>query len=182
MVMVVVFLFAYNLMVLLPLLAVRSFGGGAGAYGTLLSLFGAGSLFGALFMASRVNTANLRRLVFLALAVGGMTLAVALAPTLPIEWLLMPPLGAVAIAFPITGNAALQLTSSDEMRGRVMSIYGVLFLGSTPLGGPIAGWVGEHLGPRVGLVAGGLAAVITGFAAFRAAAGRGQRVSAGAER
>ena len=83
-VMGVVFLFAYNLMVLLPLLAVRSFGGGAGTYGMLLSLFGAGSLFGALFMASRVNTANLRRLVLLALAVGAMTLALALAPTLPI--------------------------------------------------------------------------------------------------
>jgi MFS family permease len=181
MVMGVVFLFAYNLMVLLPLLAVRSFGGGAGTYGMLLSLFGAGSLFGALFMASRVNTANLRRLVLLALAVGAMTLALALAPTLPIAWLLMPPLGAVAIAFPITGNAALQLTSSDEMRGRVMSIYSVLFLGSTPLGGPIAGWVGEHLGPRVGLAAGGLVAVLTGFAALRAAVARVEPVGAGAE-
>jgi len=167
-VMAAVFLFSFNFMVLLPLLAVRTFRGGASTYGHLLALFGVGSLGGALFMASRSARANVRLLVLLGLGFGGFTAAVGLAPSLPIEWVLMVGLGAVAISFAITANSTLQLNSSDPMRGRVMALYSVVFLGSTPVGGPIAGWVGQHLGPRVGLTGGGLIAVAAGLAGLAA--------------
>ena len=119
-------------------------------------------------MASRSARANVRLLVLLGLGFGCFTAAVGLAPTLPIEWVLMVGLGAVAISFAITANSTLQLNSSGAMRGRVMALYSVVFLGSTPVGGPIAGWVGEHLGPRVGLAGGGLIAAAAGLAGLAA--------------
>ena len=183
-VMAFVFLFGFNFSVLLPLLAVRTFHGGAGAYGVLLSLFGAGSLAGALFLAARSTRANPRRLVLLAVALGGLSIALAAAPGLPVAWALMPFLGAAGIAFAITGNSTLQLTASGAMRGRVMALYTVVFLGSTPIGGPIAGWVGQHLGARVGLAGGGVIAVAAGLVALGAAGmwrrTSGERASAGA--
>ncbi len=95
-------------------------------------------------------------------------LGVALAPTLAFEWLFVPALGAASIAFAITGNSTLQLSSSEEMRGRVMSLYSIAFLGSTPIGGPIVGWIGEHLGPRLALAGGGVIALLTGLVAASA--------------
>jgi MFS family permease len=174
-IMAAVFLFTYNFTVLLPLLAVRTFRGDAGTYGHLLALFGVGSLGGALFMAARSARSNVRRLALWGLALGGVTVAVAVAPSLPVEWLVMPFLGAAGISFAITANSTLQLSSSDQLRGRVMALYTVVFLGSTPIGGLIAGWVGEHLGPRVGLFGGGViaaAAAAAGLAALRTAPAR----------
>ena len=170
-VMAAVFLFAFNYMVLLPLFAVRTFHGDAETYGHMLALFGVGSLSGALFMAGRSSKADVRLLALLGLVFGGFTIAVALAPALWLALVLMLPLGAAGLAFAITANSTLQLTASDEMRGRVMALYTVVFLGSTPIGGPVAGWLGEHLGARVGLAGGGviaLAAGLAGLAALRA--------------
>ncbi len=171
-VMAVVFLFAYNFPVLLPLLARRTFHGGAGTYGTMLALFGVGSLVGSLTMASRATTPNTPRLALFAVAFGATTLAIGLAPTLPVAWVVMLLAGAAGIAFAIVGNSTMQLTSSAEMRGRVMALYTVVFLGSTPIGGPIFGWIGQHLGPRAGLVLGGAVAAITGLVALAAISGR----------
>jgi MFS family permease len=165
-VMAAVFLFAFNFPVLLPLLAVRTFGGDAGTYGTMLALFGAGSLAGALVMAGRVSRPHVRMVAVLALAVGALSLAIAAAPALPVAWLVLPLLGGAGISFAIAGNSTLQLTSSDEMRGRVMALYTVVFLGSTPIGGPIAGWIGQHVSPRVGLAGGGVVAVAAGLLAL----------------
>ena len=74
--------------------------------------------------------------------------------------LAMVPLGYAAMCFMITGNTMLQLNAKPQARGRVMALYGIVFLGSTPIGAPIAGWLGQLLGPRVefalmGAVAGG---------------------------
>jgi MFS family permease len=74
----------------------------------------------------------------------------------------MIPVGFVAMAFIITGNTMLQVNSRPEARGRVMALYGMVFLGSTPIGAPLAGFLGEHLGPRVEYVIAGSAAVIAG--------------------
>jgi MFS family permease len=165
-VMAAVFLFAFNLLVLLPLLAVRTFGGNARTYGNMLALFGAGSLAGALAMAGRVSRPNVRMVAVLAVAVGVLSVATASAPTLPVAWAVLPLLGAAGISFAIAGNSTLQLTSSEAMRGRVMALYAVIFLGSTPIGGPIAGWIGQHVGPRVGLGGGGIVAVAAGAIAL----------------
>jgi MFS family permease len=166
--MAAVFLFAFNFTVFLPLLAVRDLGGEAGTFGALLGVFGIGSLAGSLFMASRATQPNPRRLCLLAVVLGVVSVALALAPTLPVALVIIAPLGFAGIAFAITGNSTLQLTSAPDRRGRVMSLYTVVFLGSTPIGGPIAGWVGEYLGARVGLAAGGIVAVATGLLALAA--------------
>jgi MFS family permease len=170
-VMAAVFLFAYNFPVVLPLLAVRTFHGDARTYGDMLALFGAGSLIGALLLASRASTPNVRRLVLLAVGLGVGSVLIGLAPSLGLAWLVLPLLGGVATSFAITGNSTLQLTSSDEMRGRVMALYTVVFLGSTPIGGPVAGFVGQHaglqVGPRLALAGGGAIAILASLFAWR---------------
>jgi MFS family permease len=73
---------------------------------------------------------------------------------------LLVPLGAASMSFLATMNSTLQLNSSDQMRGRVMAIYFVLFLGSTPVGAPIVGWVAEAFNPRAALALGGIATLV----------------------
>jgi MFS family permease len=161
--MAVIFTFSFNFAVLFPLLAERTFGGGPGTFGTLLSVLGVGSLLGALVMARREGPTP-RRLAAAAAGFGAVTILAAMAPTFGLELLALVPLGFVSMVFMITGNSTLQLTSRPDMRGRVMALYGIVFLGGTPFGGPVAGWVGETLGPRAGLALGGVIAVITGLA------------------
>jgi len=73
-------------------------------------------------------------------------------------------MGIVSMVFMITGNSTLQLSSRATMRGRVMALYGMVFLGGTPIGAPIAGWVADRFGPRMGIALGGLVAIATGLA------------------
>ena len=87
-----------------------------------------------------------------------------MAPTLPIELFVLLPLGAAMITFQATANSLLQLNSDPAFRGRVMALYVMVFLGSTPIGGPIVGWVAEQFGARTGLRLGGLATVIASAA------------------
>jgi predicted MFS family arabinose efflux permease len=157
----VLFLFSFNYSVLLPLFAERTFDGDAGTLGLLFSVMGVGSLGGALAMAGRANPSE-RRLALAAIVVGVVTILVSLAPSLDLALAGMIPLGAASVAFFVTANSTLQLTARPEMRGRVMALYGMVFLGSTPFGGPVAGWVGEHFDARVGLAGGGLVALATG--------------------
>jgi MFS family permease len=166
--MLVVFLFGFNFAVLVPLLATRTFGGTSTTFGAMLALFGVGSLAGALAMASRATRPSARRLAILGLALGGLSVLLALSPTLAIAYAILPAVGAAGIAFAIAGNSTLQLTSTPNMRGRVMALYSVVFLGSNPIGGPVAGWVGEHLGPRVGIGVGGVIAAAAGTWALAA--------------
>jgi MFS family permease len=173
--MLVVFLFAFNFMVLLPLLVERTFAAGAGALGGMLSLVGVGSLVAALGMASHATRPNPRRLATLAVVLGVVSVVLGLAPTLWTAAIVAVPLGGAFIAFAITANSTLQLSAAPEMRGRVMALYSVAFLGSTPIGGPIAGWVGEHLGARFALVAGGCIAIVAGIAAAWTLARAGRR-------
>ena len=161
----VLYLFAFNYYVLMPLFAEQTFGGNAGTLGLLLSVMGIGSLAGALVMATKTDPTE-RRLALASIGVGVVTILVALAPTLHVAVLAMLPLGAASIVFFVTANSTLQLTSRPEMRGRVMALYGMVFLGTTPFGGPIAGYVGEHFGPRVALAGAGAIALVTGLVGF----------------
>lgn len=156
-----VFAFSFNFSILFPLMAKVVFRGDAGTFGVLLSMLGVGSLIGALLMA-RQKDPNPRRLALASTAFGIATLLVAYAPTLTAELLLLVPMGFASMIFMITGNSTLQLTSRPDMRGRVMALYGIVFLGSTPIGGPIAGWLSEHLGARATLGLGGLVAIAVG--------------------
>jgi MFS family permease len=103
------------------------------------------------------------------------------APSLGAEMVVLVPLGLVAIAFMITANSTLQLTARPEMRGRVMALYSVVFLGGTPIGAPIAGFIGEHLGPRVGIAIGAITAIAAGSIGLRALARLGTPSALGAD-
>ncbi len=166
--MAVVFTLSFNIPVLMPLMATDVFGGDAKTLGALLAFMGMGSLVGALGMARGAEPSP-RRLATAAVALGFVTLLAAAMPTLRAELAIQVPLGLAAIVFMITGNTTLQLTSRPEMRGRVMALYSIVFLGGTPIGAPFAGWTAETLGTRWGLALGGLIAVVAGSAGLRAA-------------
>ena len=160
--MAVIFTFSFNFSVLFPVLATRVFDGDAGTYATMLSVLGLGSLLGALAMA-RQQEPSPRRLAVAAVAFGATSVLASAAPTFWSELLVLVPMGIVSMVFMITGNSTLQLSSRANMRGRVMALYGMVFLGGTPIGAPIAGWVADRFGPRMGIALGGLIAVVTGL-------------------
>ncbi len=147
---------AYEFSVVLPLLARTTFGGGPATYGILVSAMGAGAIVGGLAAAARSGS-GLRSMSTTALGFGGAILAAALAPSLPLEVVAMALVGAASVTFLATGNTTLQLASDPRYRGRVMALWAMAFLGSTPLGGPIVGTVGQYLSPRAALALGAVA-------------------------
>jgi MFS family permease len=165
-VMTVVFTLAFNFMVLLPLLAYRTFDGDARTFGFLSACAGAGMFIGAIAMANRATHPTPRRLAAFAAAFGLLLSIEAVMPTLELALVGLIPVGIAGMGFAITANATLQLTSRPDMRGQVMAIYGMVFLGSTPIGAPIVGWVAESLGARAGFLVGGLASLAVGAAAL----------------
>lgn len=160
--MAVVFTLAFNFQVLLPLLSKRTFGGSAGTFAAFSALAGVGSFIGAIVMANRGKTPTMRRFAILSVASGLFLVLTGVSPVLWVALLMMVPLGVSFMAFLITANTMLQVAAAPEARGRVMALYGVVFLGSTPIGSPIAGWVGQHFGAGAGLIMGGAAAIGTG--------------------
>ena len=166
--MAVVGTLGYNFQVVLPLLARFSFDGGAGTYTALAVAMGAGSVVGALAAGARSRVGP-RLLVAAAFGFGVVALIAAGAPTLALEVAALVPLGAASVTFAAGVNSSLQLAADPAMRGRVMALYSIVFLGSAPIGGPIVGWLGEAIDPRAGLVlagAAGLAAAVGARAAF----------------
>jgi MFS family permease len=154
-----------NFRVALPLLARFTFGGDAAVYGALASIMAAGSVVGALAAARRSRPSPALLLGSVAVF-GVLSVAAAAAPTLALEMVVLAPLGLASIAFLATANSTVQLGSSPELRGRVMALYGLVFLGSTPLGGLLAGWMADRFGPRsIMLLAGVSSLVAAGVAA-----------------
>lgn len=147
---------AYEFQVVLPLLARGPLDGGAGTYGMLTSAMGAGAIVGGLVVAGRGGT-GLRALTLASAVFGLAILAAAAAPSVPVALIALTVVGATSVTFLAVGNTTLQLTSEPRFRGRVMALWAVAFLGSTPLGAPIVGAVSERISPRGGLVIGGLA-------------------------
>jgi MFS family permease len=158
-----VFTLSFNFAVLLPLVAEQTFGGNADALGLLSAMVGVGSLLGALTVANRDRTPTMHGLAVSSVATGAALVVSGIAPTLQLAAAAMIPVGFTVMAFMITGNTMLQLHTRPQARGRVMALYGVVFLGSTPIGAPIAGWVGQHWGPGAGLIGGGAAAALFGL-------------------
>jgi len=152
---------SYEFQVLLPLVAKYTFHGSAATYSLLTASMGAGAVVGGLLTASRRHSGPLA-LVKATLALGAVILIAAAAPTLTLEMAALVAVGAASITFLSLGTTVLQLEAAPEMRGRVMGLWAVAFIGSTPVGGPIIGFVGQHFGPRIGLVVGGGAAVVAG--------------------
>jgi MFS family permease len=156
---------AFNFQVVLPLLAKETFSGGAETLGVLYAFMSIGSVIGALVSAHEAQ-ATRRFVLGAALAFGAALVVAAFAPTLGIELLVLVPVGAAGIAFTAMSNGVLQTECAPEMRGRVAALFTVAFLGSTPIGGPIIGWVSQQLGPRAGLLVGGVATLAVTVAAI----------------
>ena len=157
--MAVVGVFAFNFTVTLPLLAKFTFHGGAGLYSWFMVAMGAGAVVGGLVTAFRSRPST-RLLAFIGVLFGGAILAVALSPTQAWALALLVPMGAASIAFVATNNATLQLRADPAMRGRVMSLNAIAFLGSTPIGAPLLGYVCDTTTPRVALAIGGFATLL----------------------
>ena len=155
---------SFNFIVLLPLLARFSFDGGASSYAGLMIAMGVGSVLGALVVGTRGRISN-RLLVRSCALFGALILLLAVTPTLALAAVVLVPLGAASVTFAAGVNSALQLTVSPEMRGRVMALFSMVFLGSTPIGGPLSGWLAETWSPRFALVIGGAAALVAAVAA-----------------
>jgi MFS family permease len=155
---------SFNFQVLLPLFAKFTWHGTASTYALLTTAMGIGSVCGALAAGAR-NRVTPRLLAGSALLFGAAELAAAAAPTLLAQALVLAPLGAASVTFAAGVNSSLQLAADGPSRGRVMSLYSVVFLGSTPIGAPLVGWLAQEYGPRAGLVLGALAALGTGGAA-----------------
>lgn len=149
---------SYEFSVILPLLAQFSFHGNATTYASLTVAMGVGSVAGGLYTASRSKRSALM-LIAAALMFGATMLLSSAMPNLEFELAAMALVGFFSINFLALGNSILQLESSPQMRGRVMALWAVAFLGSTPIGGPIIGAIGQYFNPRWGLAVGGLAAV-----------------------
>ncbi|MDP9187939.1 MAG: MFS transporter [Actinomycetota bacterium] len=154
----------FNFQAVLPLLAKFTFDGGAGAYAALVSAMGVGAIAGALATGAR-GTVSPGLLAGAAIGFGGLALLAAGAPTMALELAVLAPLGAASVTLAASINSALQLASDPAMRGRVMALYSIVFLGSTPIGAPLAGWLSEALDPRAALVMAGVAGIIAGLLA-----------------
>lgn len=156
--------FAYEFQVTLPVLADQTFHAGASGYAALMTAFGVGSVFGGLFAASRRSTTERQFLGFL-LLFGVSMIAAALAPTISVAIVLMLVVGGFSINVISLGNTTLQLEADPMMRGRVMSLWSVAMIGSTPIGGPLVGTISQHFGGRAGLGVGGIVALATALVA-----------------
>jgi len=157
----IVGMLTYEFQVSLSLLAKFTFQGNAKSYAILMSAMGVGSIIGGLVTASRKNAGPVS-FSWAGIAFGLTVLGASLSPNLMISAFFLMLAGASAITFSAIGNTTVQLSSEPGMRGRVMAFWTVAFLGTTPIGGPVVGWIGEHINPRSSLAIGGIAALVAG--------------------
>jgi MFS family permease len=152
--------FGLNFQVTLALVARFTFGRGAGSYGLLSTALAVGSLCGALLATRRRKRARLRFLFAALLAFGLLEITVGLMPTYLTVALVLVPAGAVALSFTVAANTSVQLSVDPTMRGRVMALYLLCFMGGTPIGAPAIGALADAFGARFGLMSGGIACVL----------------------
>jgi MFS family permease len=178
--MAVVGTFAYEYQVVLPVFAKFTFDGDAGIFAAMTAAMGAGAVVGGLITASRRSRTAVA-LATTAIVFGSVQVVAAMTPGIGLALVAFAVLGAASVSFLALGNATLQLNASPEMRGRVMGLWAVAFLGSTPIGGPIVGWIAEHHGPRMALGLGGAVTILAGVLAYRAlsADDRGRKTDVG---
>jgi MFS family permease len=175
--------FGYNFTVMLPLLSKYVLERGEVALGLMTGAVGLGALIAALSLASR--TAATKRTLFVGGAAFALLLgAVALSQWLWVTLLFLLLLGVANTAFASTANTSMQLAAPDHLRGRVMSLYMLLFAGSTPIGGYLTGIMAEHLGVSTAiaieavLCLAGVAAGLSYYATHRDQIGSAARLSA----
>ncbi|HEV8278370.1 MAG TPA: MFS transporter [Streptosporangiaceae bacterium] len=163
--------FGMNFQVTTALMSRGVFHNGAGAFGLASAMFAVGALGGALLAARRARP-GMRLLLTTALAFGVLEVVAGLMPTFWSFLALLVPTGLALLMFTTTANSTTQLGTTYAVRGRVMGLYMLVFLGGAPLGSPLVGWAAEQFGARMSLIAGGLvsvlAAVVAAFLLARA--------------
>lgn len=142
----------------LPLLAEFTFDAGSTGLAIMTSLMGVGAVIGGLVVAS-LGPPTPHRLIGVATGFGVAVGLVAVMPTIGLVYAVMPFVGVASVATVSLSNATLQLNSDATFRGRVMALFSVAMMGSTPIGSPIVGWIGEHISPRVALLVGAAGAL-----------------------
>ena len=166
--------FAWEFPVSIPLFTSGTFHGGASEFGWALSAISIGSIGGGL-LAARRRSVGQRSVALSALLWGIAILAASFAPSLPVAYLLLAIVGSGAVTFNAMSKTFLQITARDQMRGRVMALWSIGWQGTTVLGAPVVGLLGQTLGGRYGLAFGGVCCIAVAvpvlLARPRAAAG-----------
>lgn len=152
---------AYEFQVTLPVVAGTVFHGSSAIYGILMAAMGIGAVVGGLWTAARGKT-GVRAMIRASFIFGACMTFAGLAPLLAIELIAMALVGFASVSFLSMANSTLQLTTDPQMRGRVMALWAVAFMGSTPIGGPLIGWITSVAGARVGLGVGAASCLIAG--------------------
>jgi MFS family permease len=159
--MALVGMLAYEFQVTLPVVAGTVFHGSSAVYGVLMAAMGIGAVVGGLWTAARGKT-GVRALMKASLVFGACMSFAALAPALAIELIALALVGFASVSFLSMANSTLQLGTDPQMRGRVMALWAVAFMGSTPIGGPLIGWITSVAGARVGLGVGAASCLLAG--------------------
>ncbi|MCU0270222.1 MAG: MFS transporter [Acidimicrobiales bacterium] len=178
--MTVVGTFAFNFQVVFPLFVTRDLDGTDSSFTLLFSVLSIGSLAGAL-SAARRSSMDVRRVALTVVAFGGALAAMAVVPSLAVAFPVGLLVGFASVSFLTASTAIVQLRADPSMRGRVLALQAIVFLGSTPVGGPVVGWVAEEHGARAAIALGAaacLAAGAWGLAMARRAAGTTEGLSA----
>ena len=165
--MAIVGTFAFNFQTVMPLLIKRTLHGNDRTFTMIYSVISIGSLVGALLSARRTSV-TVRHIIMSSFGFGASMLLLAITPSVPFTYAIGILVGVSSITFMTTSTAIMQLRSDPSMRGRVLALQAIVFLGSTPIGGPILGWVSEHFGARMGVVIGGVSAIVAGIYGLRA--------------
>jgi predicted MFS family arabinose efflux permease len=171
--MAVVGTLSYNFQTIFPLFVTRDLGGTGTTFTLLFSIVSVGALIGALHTARRKST-DIRSVALASLGYGAAMALMAFAPNDVFAFIFGFLLGIMSIAFLVSSTAIVQLQAAPEMRGRVLALQAMLFLGSTPIGGPIVGWVSEQFGARYAIGLGAVAALGAGAWGLSKARGRGR--------
>jgi MFS family permease len=158
---------AFNFQTVMPLFVKRTLHGTDTTFTLIYSVISLGSLAGALLSARR-STVTVRNIIVSAYGFGASMLLLAVTPSIPFAYPIGILVGISSIAFMTTSTAIVQLRSDPSMRGRVLALQAMVFLGSTPIGGPILGYVCQHFGARCGVAIGGVAAIAAGIYGMRA--------------
>ncbi|WP_243869583.1 MFS transporter [Streptomyces liangshanensis] len=151
--------FGFNFPIWLTAFAHEIFHGGAGLYSFFNILMAVGSLAAAL-LAARRRSSRLRLLILAGVGFGLLEFLVSFAPSVWLFSLLLLPIGMLGMTTNISANTSVQMAADPTMRGRVMSLYMMVFVGGTPVGGPLLGWVTDTYGARVGFATGGAVSLI----------------------
>ena len=165
--MAIVGAFAFNFQTVMPLLVKRTLHGNDRTFTLIYSVISIGSLLGALISARR-SSVSVRHIIWACYGFGASMLLLAVTPNVSFTYPIGILVGVSSITFMTMSTAIVQLRADPAMRGRVLALQAILFLGSTPIGGPILGWVCQHFGARIGVVIGGAAAIVAGIYGMRA--------------